>query len=45
MRLLRALRLYLGSSLTWKTARRLAKREPRYQLTARDGFLYIEPRA
>ena len=44
MRLYRTLRLFVGSCLTWRSCRRLAKREPRYQVVARDGFLFIEPR-
>lgn len=42
--LIRALKIYFGSRLTWRSARKLARREPHYQVVARDGFLYIEPR-
>lgn len=43
-RLLRALKLYTGTQFTWRTAWRHAARTPRYQVVARDGFYYIEPR-
>lgn len=44
MRLLRALGQYFGSCLTWRTCWRQAKDAPRFQVVARDGFHYIEPR-
>lgn len=44
MRLLRTLKLYLGTRFTWRTAWKQASCTPRYQIVARDGFLYIEPR-
>lgn len=45
-RLCRAVRLYAGSRLTWRTCRRVAADSPRTRIVKRaDGFLYIEPRA
>lgn len=44
-RLVRALGLYRRSALTWRRCWDLARREPHYQVVAREGFLYIEPRA
>jgi hypothetical protein len=44
MRLCRALGLFFGSCLTWRTSWRIGKSEPRYHTVARDGFLYVEPR-
>lgn len=44
-RLCRALALYRGSRFTWSRCWELAARQPRYQVVARDGFLYVEPRA
>ena len=43
--LFRALRLFLGSCLAWRTCRSLAKNGPHYRVVPRDGFLFIEPRA
>jgi len=43
-RLLRALRLFSRSPFTWARCWELAKRQPHYQVVARDGFLYVEPR-
>jgi hypothetical protein len=45
MRLYRALALYFDSAFTWRRCWDLARPAPRYQGVARDGFLYIEPRA
>jgi len=42
-RLARALRLYFGSRLTWRTCWRHAKHAPRFRVVARDGFRYVEP--
>jgi hypothetical protein len=44
MRFLVAVRLYLTSRLTWRSARRIARGDRIYRIVARDGFLYIEPR-
>lgn len=43
-RLLRAIKLYLGTRFTWRTAWKQAAKAPRYQIVERDGFYYIEPR-
>ena len=44
-RLRRALTLYFDTRFTWRRCWELAARHPRYQVVARDGFLYVEPRA
>lgn len=44
-RLRRALALYFETRFTWRRCWELAKPEPHYQIVARDGFLYVEPRA
>ena len=46
MRIARAVKLYLASPYTWRTVWKLSSRTParRYEVVARDGFLYIEPR-
>jgi hypothetical protein len=44
MRLFKAIKLYLGTKFTWRTAWRQAVATPRYHVVARDGFLFIEPR-
>lgn len=46
MRLARAVKLYLASPYTWRTVWKLSActAAPRYEVVARDGFLYIEPR-
>lgn len=43
-RFFRAVGLYLGTRFTWRTAWKHAAAQPRFQIVARDGFLYIEPR-
>lgn len=43
-RLCRALSLFRGSRLTWRRCWALARSEPHYQVVARDGLLFIEPR-
>ena len=43
-RVVRALRLFFGTRLTWTTSWRLARTGRRYQVVERDGFLYVEPR-
>ena len=42
-RVFRALRLFFGSRLTWRSCRRLAG-DQHFRVVARDGFLYIEPK-
>jgi len=44
-RLYRAVRLFLGTRLTWCTCWRLGRSNRHYRVVERDGFLYIEPRA
>ncbi len=43
-RLTRALRLFFGTRLTWRTSWRLARSTRHYSIVERDGFLYVEPR-
>ena len=43
-RLARAVRLYVCTKLSWSSAWRLAGSARRYQVVARDGLLYVEPR-
>ena len=42
--LLRAVRLFLGSRLTWRTCRRLGASADRFHLVERDGFHFVEPK-
>jgi len=43
-RLCRAVRLFLGTRLTWCTCLRLGRSDRHYRIVESDGFLYIEPR-